>query len=121
MLVQDLYHIKQMNTDDGIKAVLVIHSEHPIFKGHFPEVPVLPGVCMIQMIKEIIEQSFGIRTILNETDMIKFLYMVNPEIHNELFVDINIKEQTFSNIHYNATMKNVENIVLKCSGRLHIN
>lgn len=121
MLVQNLYTIQSMDNSDGIKAVLLINAAHPVFKGHFPEVPVLPGVCMIQILKELIEQEYNIRTDLKDADMIKFLSMMNPDENNELLVDIKIKEQNSSGLTYIASMKSGENIILKYSGSLHIN
>jgi 3-hydroxyacyl-[acyl-carrier-protein] dehydratase len=29
------------------------NKEHAIYKGHFPGKPIVPGVCLIQMIKEV--------------------------------------------------------------------
>ncbi|MBS1934927.1 MAG: hydroxymyristoyl-ACP dehydratase, partial [Bacteroidetes bacterium] len=39
----------------SVKAVLELNPAHDIFKGHFPETPVVPGVCMLQMLKEVME------------------------------------------------------------------
>lgn len=121
MLVKELYSIHETDTTTGIRAVLHINAEHAVFKGHFPEVPVLPGVCMIQIIKELIEKEYNIRTCLKEADMIKFLSMMNPKENNELHVDIQIKERTAESLSYVASMKNAGAVILKYSGRLHIN
>jgi len=55
-----------------------IHRDQPIFKGHFPGNPVIPGVCQIQMITEILEKVFDKNFRLLNADNIKFLSMINP-------------------------------------------
>lgn len=121
MLVKELYSVHELDITAGIKAVLHINAEHEIFKGHFPEISVLPGVCMIQIIKELIENEYNVRTRLEEADMIKFLSMMNPKENNELHVDIQIKEHTNESLLYMASIKNAGAVILKYSGRLHIN
>jgi 3-hydroxyacyl-[acyl-carrier-protein] dehydratase len=121
MLVQDLYYIKQIKSSDGIQAVIEINAVHPIFRGHFPEIPVLPGVCMIQIIKELIEMEEQISTTLKHSDMIKFLSMLNPELSNILDVDIKFKERTSEYIAYNAVIKNEAITIIKNSGQLYFN
>lgn len=121
MLVKELYVFHYLDTTEGIKAIVHINAAHEVFDGHFPEIPVLPGVCMIQIIKELIEKKYTINTSLKEADMIKFLSMMNPRINHELLVDIQIKEETTTSISYMATMKNAGVLILKYSGRLHIN
>ncbi len=53
--------------------------DHAIFKGHFPGQPVLPGVCMMEMIAEIsgeyLQKSFRISGV----PLIKFLRMIDPD------------------------------------------
>jgi len=61
-----------------IRVVLDINVGHRIFEGHFPGHPVVPGVCMMQMIKEILETVTGKETRLVRADHAKFLSMINP-------------------------------------------
>ena len=35
-------------------SIIELNPEHGIYKGHFPYVPVAPGVCLVQIIKEIL-------------------------------------------------------------------
>ena len=46
-------------TDNSATLLISINAAHPIFEGHFPGQPVVPGVCMIQMIKEMMESIEG--------------------------------------------------------------
>jgi 3-hydroxyacyl-[acyl-carrier-protein] dehydratase len=65
-----------------------LNQEHAIFKGHFPGQPVLPGVCMMQMITEIsgefLKQSFRI----TDAPMIKFLHMIDPRKNPLIYLEI---------------------------------
>lgn len=93
MLIKDLYTIK--NFEIGalqVKASIFIHKENPIFKGHFPDNPVMPGVCMIQIIKELTEKALGIELFMQKATNIKFMALINPEVNPLLQLDISITE-----------------------------
>lgn len=83
MLQGDFFDISNLETAGfDIKADLVINAGHKIFEGHFPGQPVVPGVCMMQMVKEVMEQ-----VILKKTDIIKayemkFLAIIDPRQNN---------------------------------------
>ena len=54
-MLKDFY---TLNTLQQIAAntylcTLTLNAEHPIFKGHFPNNPVTPGVCMMQIVKNL--------------------------------------------------------------------
>src|SRR6185437_6625145 len=103
MLVDNLYRVLNQQTDASvIRAALEIDATHEIFKGHFPEVPVLPGVCMVQCIKELIESAYLFKTRLDKADMIKFLSMLNPVESNTLDAEIVIKEKSETRIVFQA-------------------
>jgi len=38
-----------------IKAVIHLKKEHPIFKGHFPDKPILPGVVEIEIVRNVLD------------------------------------------------------------------
>lgn len=79
MLSNDLFFIRTLDNQPGIiNAGIELNPQHKIFEGHFPGQPVLPGVCMVQMIKEVLESSLGYALQLKSSDHIKFLSMVDP-------------------------------------------
>ena len=58
MLRNDLYTTDLVTENNSVLQVSVkLNAHHPIFKGHFPGQPVLPGVCMLEMIQEIMEEQ----------------------------------------------------------------
>lgn len=118
MLINDLYKIIQIDHQEKIEAQIQINSSHDVFKGHFPSIPVLPGVCMIQLIKELIENQYHRKTILQEAGNIKFLSIVNPEQNDEIKVTIEIKEADTNTITFASSISQDQTIVFKFTGQL---
>src|SRR5580693_3721795 len=80
MLQGNFFTVRDIQIEPGsVKASLEINPSHEIFKGHFPGTPVVPGVCMMQMVKEIIEDMVGKEIRLLRADHMKFLAVINPE------------------------------------------
>ena len=79
MLQNNLYTIKEISQNENtIHANVSLRAEHDIFKGHFPGHPVLPGVCMLEMIAEICSSFLKQRFRITNAPMIKFLQMIDP-------------------------------------------
>ncbi len=94
MLLNDLYIIQSLSeSEDQIHAVVELRPDHAIFKGHFPGQPVLPGVCMMQMITEVTGEYLKQPLRIGSAPMIKFLHMIdprrNPLLHLEIKYDSN--------------------------------
>lgn len=80
MLRNDLYNILTLDTSEHtLRAEIGITKSHPIFEGHFPGQPVLPGVCMIQIVRELMEVQCQKSFRLISADNIKFLSVLDPE------------------------------------------
>jgi 3-hydroxyacyl-[acyl-carrier-protein] dehydratase len=91
MVINSLFKVKEMTTTDAeIKARVVLRVDHEIFKGHFPGQPVVPGVCMMQLIKELVELSKDRKFNLREADNIKFLSVIDPRVNSELNASISL-------------------------------
>jgi 3-hydroxyacyl-[acyl-carrier-protein] dehydratase len=83
MLQGDFFIISKIETTEAeIKAELIINARHKIFEGHFPGQPVVPGVCMMQMVKEIIEKVTEKKMDLIKSSEMKFLAIVDPLQNN---------------------------------------
>jgi 3-hydroxyacyl-[acyl-carrier-protein] dehydratase len=104
MLLNDFYTIlKQEHTDDVSTATILLNESHTIFEGHFPGQPVVPGVCMLQMIRELMEVQTGKKLFIAEADSIKFLNVINPSDHTEIEAAINYSPQGH-NVTIQATL-----------------
>lgn len=94
MLIQGLYTITAMdNNASVITADIHLNKDHDIFKGHFPGNPVMPGVCMIQIIKEITESAIEKNLFLSISSNIKFMAIINPEVNPALNMKIAYMEE----------------------------
>lgn len=93
-LMNELYTIHSINEESAnkITAQLEILRDHEIFRGHFPENPILPGVCFIQILKEILTLIQGKDLILLQASSIKYLKFLNPEINSIINFEIEVKE-----------------------------
>jgi 3-hydroxyacyl-[acyl-carrier-protein] dehydratase len=85
----DLFRIKSIAHQDGIiLAVLSINPGSEILKGHFPGHPVIPGACMLQTLKEVLEAALKTSIILKKADSLKFMRMIDTENTETVLLDI---------------------------------
>ncbi len=104
ILLNDFFTILQKEITPGVlKAKVSINKKHRIFEGHFPGLPVVPGVCMLQIVREIMEVYIEKELKISEADNMKFLSVINPELHAEIDVLINYNEEAGS-FSINATL-----------------
>lgn len=99
MLIQDFYQIIDLTQlENEHSARIELNENHPIFDGHFPENPVMPGVCMFQIIQELTEKVVQKKLSLQQVSHVKFMVLINPKIDNQLTFH-------FSIVPENATYK----------------
>jgi 3-hydroxyacyl-[acyl-carrier-protein] dehydratase len=92
MLQGDFFHIKTLQTvGNTVKVLLEINPAHAIFEGHFPGQPVVPGVCLMQMVKEIAEKVLGKETRLVKADQVKFLAPLVPAENQPLQMELKFR------------------------------
>lgn len=68
-----------------------LNAAHPIYKGHFEQIPITPGVCLTQIVKEILMAKFQQNLVMTQGDNIKFLAMINPNETPELSIAFTVK------------------------------
>jgi len=120
MLIEGLYKITaNEKTAEGISATVLLNKDHAIFKGHFPGNPVMPGVCMIQIIKELTEETIGKNLFLAVSSNIKFMAIINPEKNPELKLAIDITEEN-GEVKVKNTTSFDETVALKLSATFKI-
>jgi len=91
MLKDNFFKLLKPVTAEGgsYKTTILLDRTHPIFPGHFPGLPVVPGVCMMAIIKEVLEEIVKRPLHLMQIANMKFLSLINP-LENEN-VDVELK------------------------------
>ena len=95
MLIENLYKVKGNYFDDNtgkLNTIISLNSDNDIFKGHFPQAPVLPGVCILQILKESIELIKDKKYNVVKVVEMKFLNMINPLLNPEIHFETKIEE-----------------------------
>jgi 3-hydroxyacyl-[acyl-carrier-protein] dehydratase len=117
MLLKDFYEVSSLNKtgDDKYTAHIVINAGHEVFKGHFPGNPVTPGVCMMQIIKELTQQVVSSPLTMKSASNIKFMALINPEKTPKLRLDLEISETPEGIVKVKNTTCFDETIALKLS------
>ncbi|MCX8522918.1 3-hydroxyacyl-ACP dehydratase [Chryseobacterium formosus] len=115
-ILTDFYTLQSYEKADNgsFSANILLNKDHDIFKGHFPGNPVTPGVCMMQIIKELTEEFIGRKLFLKTASNVKFMAIINPFETPELTMILDITENETE-----VKVKNVtsfgETIALKMS------
>jgi 3-hydroxyacyl-[acyl-carrier-protein] dehydratase len=121
MLLNDFFTISETVTSETeIWAELFINADHKIFEGHFPNQPVVPGVCMMQMIKETLEQVIGKETNLVQAADMKFLAVINPLENNLIHASIKYAADETGAVNIVASLFKDELVHFKFKGQFEV-
>lgn len=99
-LFENFYDILSIRkeAENSYFAEIHLNAQHEIFKGHFPDNPVTPGVCMVQIIKELSEQILSKKLNLKSVSNIKFTSIINPFENPILELNLNFEINSKDNI-----------------------
>lgn len=94
MLRDNLYNLTTAESNDTEARFLVhINAGHPVFKGHFPSQPVLPGVCTLTMLRDAASLYVKRPVRFNHIRECKFISVVNPQTSGTLELRITVSER----------------------------
>ncbi|ROH96324.1 3-hydroxyacyl-ACP dehydratase [Chryseobacterium daecheongense] len=115
-ILTDFYTLQshEKAENGSITANIILNKDHDIFKGHFPGNPVTPGVCMMQIVKELTEEFTGSKLFLKSASNVKFMAIINPVETPELKLQLDITESE-GEIKVKNTTSFGETIALKMS------
>lgn len=93
-LLNDFYTVENIQHEENkTSATIVLNQQHSIFKGHFEQMPVVPGVCQTQMIKELLQEETKKDLTLTNGNNIKFTGMIVPTQHPKVNIEITYKQE----------------------------
>lgn len=117
MLKDDFFTIKNVSPESShqYQVEIELNPHHSIYKGHFPGLPVLPGVCQIEIVKEVLEEILTKSLHLSEAKNIKFTHPVDPRQTTSLILNLTFEEKK-ERILAKASLHAEEEVCLKFSG-----
>ena len=90
ILKDNFFTIENQNIlDENAEFCIKLNPEHFIYKAHFPNNPITPGVCIVQIVKEIYMFMTGKNFFMNKIKTLKFSNPIIPTIHEKVIIKIN--------------------------------
>jgi len=71
--------IQESVTENHGEFDIQLNAEHPIYSGHFPNDPITPGVCVVQIVTDLFAHLSGKPCFMTEAKNIKFLQIIRPK------------------------------------------
>ena len=90
-LRNSLYYILESNESE---YKIRFDASHPIFAGHFPGHPIVPGACLVQVAEELLSAHLGQKIRFTSVRNLKFRQPVTPD--QEVTLTLMLKEPTLN-------------------------
>jgi len=98
ILEQQFYKIINRSDEQFLKFQVQFNPESEILKAHFPGQPIVPGACLTQICKEIMEKMEGKMIQIQEFKNLKFINTINPEQINDILFEVSQKKMEASTL-----------------------
>lgn len=87
--IMPIFSIDNITHEGGaIAATLGINKNSEIFNGHFPGQPVVPGACMLQLVKDVLKTALNCKLRLKQAGYLKFISFVDPRLVSVVHLQI---------------------------------
>ena len=100
-LKNNLYIIKSSDVEKRSFLIELLPNSI-IYKAHFPGHPITPGVCIVQIATELLQEFMHKNLVLKTIANAKFLSIINPEEDKEVI--FNIKKLTIDETEKKITV-----------------
>ena len=90
----------------GFIHLVCFDSSDPVFAGHFPGHPIVPGACIVQIAEELISQQVGKNIRFNSIKNLKFRQPITPEMQVVFIINgskIEIRDKSLNDLYAQFT------------------
>ncbi len=117
-LEDNFYKIKHIDgtTDRTFNAIVEIFHEHPIFKGHFPQQAIVPGVFTLTIIKECIGKVLHREISFTSIKECKYVSTLLPYAGLQIVLDFVIEDSKY--LKGKVTRLDNKQVILKLKATL---
>ena len=112
-LNNEFYNIVKTLPNEGYQIRL--NPDSIIYRAHFPEQPITPGVCIIQIATELFQEFHGLKLCLCEIPNAKFLSVIDPRKDDTISVSFSKVTETPEGLKVHVLLTNGERVFTKLS------
>ena len=89
----DFYKVHTIEqVEDNYKIEVELFEDHPVYKGHFPQQPVVPGVCTLTVIKECIGKILSDNVSFSSIKECKYVSALIPQQGLRIIINLAIAD-----------------------------
>lgn len=100
LLLNDFYKIQNVQTSGEVTEFQICFNEqHFIYAAHFPGNPITPGVCIIQIVKELSKKILNGNIFVKIIKNVKYLKIIHPNEFPHIVFKIELNH--IDNQYYN--------------------
>lgn len=93
---------------------------HEVFRGHFPQQPVVPGVVTMEILRRALAMAVGQEIRLQRAANIKFLRMIDPTVTPDLQLNFEYQpEDEGWKVKASLTAKDSDDVMFKQQATFH--
>lgn len=100
ILADDFYRASRIESENNtlFRTEIEFNGAHPIFVAHFPNQPIVPGACLVQISKELIETFISHKINILNFKSLKFIKTIDPNEFSKVSFTFTLsqKESDFS-------------------------
>ncbi|MDL2262298.1 beta-hydroxyacyl-ACP dehydratase [Bacteroidales bacterium OttesenSCG-928-I21] len=103
--------ISRSETTNSTTFVVEFNAEHEIYKAHFPNNPITPGVCIIQVIKELFSDLKQKKFFIKQVKSVKFTSPINPLVTPKVSYQLDIEDTDEENSYHIKAITYADNTI----------
>lgn len=121
MLLEDrLYHLDSWHAEEGqAEFSISLLADCDVYRGHFPGHPVCPGVCEMQLLKELVAHAVGSQLTISHIKRCRLTAVATPTACPKLRVEAQISKSG-TQVAVVATMADAEKQYMDFKGEMQI-
>ena len=77
---------------NNLLVAITIDPTHDVYKGHFPQQPVTPGVVLVEIARKILSDHLGKNLFFSSAKELKFMSPILPEQNTQIDLSITYDE-----------------------------
>lgn len=87
----NFYRIKHVvEGENGFKCIVELMEKHPIYEGHFPFEPIVPGVCTLAIIRSCLSVYSDKNISFSKIKECKFISVIKPKAGLLISIDLSL-------------------------------